>query len=324
MLTPLLSIDTRRGLWRRGGEDRQLVDRLHALTGEVASYDAGTRAERYDILHSIVEAERPIMCRGVYYRTLGVAASDENVLGVKGSNRAVKGDKWCSTVERDLTKMRRSGRIPHHWIIESGRQSLRSGTWASAGQLIATYAPGFRRELWGDVDEYVEIWAEADSMTGVLRPVTYELDVELRPAKGFSSETLAYSAAQAINRVDKPAFIYQVGDFDPYGVEAWQAIQDRLNELVEVPVHFERIAATVEHRDRFIDLTHPAKIPKNNNKSALTRMRKHTDAYGDRVLEVDAVPTPELRQLTRDAIMRHITSPRFTPSRPRTVSCWRG
>ena len=36
-LTPLLSVETRRALWRRGGDDRALVEELHALTGEVVA-----------------------------------------------------------------------------------------------------------------------------------------------------------------------------------------------------------------------------------------------------------------------------------------------
>jgi hypothetical protein len=54
---------------------------------------------------------------------------------------------------------------------------------------FARYAPGFRRGLWTDADAYVEIWSEANSMMGVLWPVASELDVYVRPAGGFSSET---------------------------------------------------------------------------------------------------------------------------------------
>jgi hypothetical protein len=106
--------------------------------------------------------------------------------------------------------------------------------------------------------------------------------------------------------MERETFIYHVGDFDPYGMEAWQAVQNRLNELVDVPVHFERIAATVEDRDEYIDFTHPVKAPKNNHAVAVARTRKHTDVYGDLALEVDAIPTPVLRARVRAAIMRHI------------------
>jgi hypothetical protein len=197
--------------------------------------------------------------------------------------------------------------LPHAWISEPGRRTVVPNTWANIGELLSAYAPGFRRELWHDTDAYVEIWCEANSMVGVIEPVTRELDVYLRPTQGFSSETLIHKASERINSVGKETFIYQVGDFDSYGMEWWQDVQDRLAASVDVPVGFERIAATVEHRDRYIEFTHPAKKPKNDDKAATTRMRKHTDVYGDRVLEVEAVPSPELRQLTRDAIMRHIS-----------------
>jgi hypothetical protein len=144
-------------------------------------------------------------------------------------------------------------------------------------------------------------------MEGVVWPVANELDVYLRPTAGFSSETLAYNAAQDVNPVGKAAFIYQVGDFDPYGMEAWQAAQDRLGELAQVPVHFERVAATEADLAQFIDLSHEVKPPKNNHKSTVTRIHKHTDVYGSPVLEVDAIPTPVLRDRLRSTIMRHIT-----------------
>jgi hypothetical protein len=59
---------------------------------------------------------------------------------------------------------------------------------------------GFRRSLWTGDDPYVEIWSEAATMIGVLSGVTNSLDVYLRPAQGFSSETLSWNASQDINQ----------------------------------------------------------------------------------------------------------------------------
>ncbi len=251
--------------------------------------------ERRDILYAICEAEQPISVRGVYYRTLGI-----------GLKYAVKGQPWYQRVSDTLTQMRRDGELPHEWITEPGRQTMRPNTWADLGELFDNYAPDFRRGLWVDSDAYVEIWSEANSMMGVLWPVASELDVYVRPTGGFSSETLSWNASEDINAMGRETFIYQVGDFDPYGMEAWQAVQNRLNELVNLPVYFERIAATVEDRDEYIAYTHPVKAPKNNDAVAVARTRKHTNVYGGLALEVDAIPTPVLRARVREAIMRHI------------------
>jgi len=226
-------------------------------------------------------------------------------LGV-GLKFATKGQPSYQAVSATLTQMRRDGELPHEWITEPGRQTMRPDTWASLGELFGEYAPYFRRGLSADSDAYVEIWSEANSMMGVLWPVVNELDVYVRPTAGFSSETLSWNASEDINAMKREAFIYQVGDFDPYGMEAWQAVQNRLTELVNVPVHFKRIAATVKDRDRYIEFAHPVKPPKNDNLAAVARTRKHTDVYGNLALEVDAIPTPELRRRVRAAIMRHI------------------
>jgi hypothetical protein len=252
-------------------------------------------AQRKDALYAICKAEQPISVRGVYYRTLGI-----------GLKFATKGQPWYATVSRTLTDMRRDNELPHAWIPEPGRITSKPNTWDSVGQPLAVIASGFRRTLWAESDAYVEIWSEANTMMGVLEPVTNELDVYLRPAQGLSSETLSYNASVDINAAWRKTFIYQVGDFDPYGMEAWQAVQNRLGELVDVPVHFRRIAATVKDRDRYIDLTHEVKRAKNDHAVAVARTRKHTDVYGDWVLEVDAIPTTELRARVRAAIMRHI------------------
>jgi hypothetical protein len=271
--------------------------------------------ERYQTFHGISKREQPISIQGVYYRIMGVTASQPNVLG-NSSFRAEKGTKLANMVSRTVTAMRRGDMknpadrqyaIPHDWIVEAGRQTLIPDTWEGVGDLIRYYAPTFRRTLWADSDVYVEIWSEAATMIGVLWPVCNELDVYLRPTEGTCSETLAWEASQRINKMNRETFIYNIGDFDYKGLEIWEATQKRLNELVRVPVHFERLGATIEDRDRYIDFARKAKRPKNDNPGALTLVKRHIEKYGELVLEVDAVPTTELRARVRAAIMRHTT-----------------
>jgi hypothetical protein len=111
--------------------------------------------ERYEILYKITEAEQPISSRGVCYRTLGITASP-GVLGNPGTT-AIKGDNWDALVSLALIYMRRTGMLPHEWIVEPGRKTRRPNTWTSAGELMSAFAPGFRRSLWTDLDHYVEV-----------------------------------------------------------------------------------------------------------------------------------------------------------------------
>jgi hypothetical protein len=259
---------------------------------------------RYRVLYHIVSREHPVPCRGVAYRTLSTP---------EGHPLGVKTDQWFKTVERALVAMRRGDRnvptdcvIPHQWISESGRQPAVPATWDSAEDPLRELAESFRRSLWTDSDVHVEVWCEAASMMDVIGEVTDELDVTLRPSEGFGSEGALWRAAQAINAIGRETYIYQVGDFDPYGLELWDAIIERLRELTTVKIHFERIAVTEADRDANMALTHKAKPPKNNNASVITRMLKHTNKYGDDVFEVEALPTPITRARVREAIMRHI------------------
>ena len=49
-----------------------------------------------------------------------------------------------------------------------------------------------------------------------------------------------------ISHLDKPAFIYHFGDFDPSGVNAAETIERDLRELAPgVEIHFERVAVTL-------------------------------------------------------------------------------
>jgi len=77
----------------------------------------------------------------------------------------------------------------------------------------------YRRDLWANQDVYVEVWAESDSVAGIIADVTNEFDVPLMVCRGYSSTTFLYSAAQNIEAVGKPAYLYQVGDHDPSGVD---------------------------------------------------------------------------------------------------------
>jgi hypothetical protein len=202
--------------------------------------------------------------------------------------------------------MRRAGIIPHEWIVEAKRQTMEPGTWSSVHEMLSAHATAFRRSLWDESDVHVEIWSEAATMIGVLWPVCDELDVYLRPTEGSCSETLAWNAAQDINAVGKPTFIYHIGDFDYKGLEILDATKRRVNELASVIVVFTRLAATQHDRDRYIDLAHEIKAPRNNNAGAVTLIRRWMDRYGPMALEVDAIPTGELRTRVRWAIMRHI------------------
>ncbi len=65
-----------------------------------------------------------------------------------------------------------------------------------------------------------EIWLEKDALAGVVSPITELYDVPLMVARGYASLSFLHTAAEAIDSLDVPAYIYHLGDFDPSGVNA--------------------------------------------------------------------------------------------------------
>jgi hypothetical protein len=101
----------------------------------------------------------------------------------------------------------------------------------------------YRKALWADADDYVEVWLEKDALSAVVFDVTAEFDVPLMVARGYASLSFLHEAAEAISNEERPAYIYHLGDFDPSGVNAAEKIEESLREFApEAEIHFERLA----------------------------------------------------------------------------------
>jgi hypothetical protein len=159
----------------------------------------------------------------------------------------------------------------------------------------------YRRAIWRDEPVYVEFWIEKDALAGTIYDVTAEFDVPLMVARGYSSITFLHSAAEAIVATGKPAFIYQLGDWDPSGQDAADHIERKLREYAPgIPIHFEKLAVTPQQIAEWALPTRPTKLTDS-------RAKRWT---GDSV-ELDAIPPGQLRRLVRSAIERHISPDRL-------------
>ena len=168
--------------------------------------------------------------------------------------------------------------------------------------MLEDAASSYRRTLWHNQAAEVHIYTEKDAISGVILPVTQRWDVPLGVIRGYSSESFTWQVAQSVMAAPADVFIYQLGDHDPSGVDAWRAFTDKVFSLVaerfgdaESWLHFERLAVT------------PAQITTMN---LPTRPTKQTDSraakFDGESVEVDAIPAPVLRQLVEDAITQYI------------------
>jgi hypothetical protein len=240
-------------------------------------------AERRRALMEIIEAQRPMTVRQVFYQA--------TVRGV-----VEKAESGYTKVQTDLVAMRRSGELPYHWLADNTRWQRRPQTYGGIEEALQDTARFYRKSLWRDAASYVEIWLEKDALAGVVMPVTSEYDVPLMVARGYASLSFLHSAAEAIAALDVPAYIYHLGDYDPSGVNAGEKIEQTLRELApSAEIHFERIAVTPYQIDRW-------NLPTRPTKQSDTRSK----GFGDISVELDAIAPDTLRGLVRVCIEEHL------------------
>src|SRR5215472_8833146 len=183
--------------------------------------------------------------------------------------------------------------------IPGGSVSL--GRFSSVEQALRDTAAFYRKSLWTDADAYVEIWLEKDALAGVVYPVTSMYDVPLMVARGYASLSFLHSAAEAINDLDVPVYIYHLGDFDPSGVNAGEKIEETLRELApDADITFERIAVTPEQIADWDLPTRPTKASDSRSRS-----------FGEISVELDAIEPNQLRALVQETIELHLPPEQF-------------
>jgi hypothetical protein len=211
-----------------------------------------------------------------------------------------KEEEGYDKTQRVLVELRRSWGLPYAWIADNTRWMRKPRTFESIEAALRHTAETYRRSLWAEADCYVEIWMEKDALAGVVAPITYEYDVPLMVARGYSSITFLKSAAEAIAAQDKPAYIYHLGDYDPWGQNAADKIEKTLRERVrelgsDIDIHFAKLAVRPEQIEHWSLPSRPTK-----------RVGIGKKWEGDSV-ELDAIHPDDLRALVRDAIERHVS-----------------
>jgi hypothetical protein len=155
-----------------------------------------TKAEmeaRHDALWQIVMEMAPCSVRQVFYQA-----------SVRGL--VEKSEDGYKRVQRDLTTMRRAGRLTYSAITDNTRWQRRPATYRDISEALAETARFYRKALWTDAKCHVEVWLEKDALSGSLYPVTSEYDVPLMVARGYASLTFLWSSAEYLQTLDVPAY----------------------------------------------------------------------------------------------------------------------
>jgi hypothetical protein len=265
----------------------------------------------------------------VFYRAVSMGAVDKTENGYR-------------LIGRQLLKLRRAGGIRYDWITDGTRWINKPDSYEDLDQMLEDAAASYRRALWHSQLAGVQIYSEKDAISGVVLPVTHRWDVPLGIVRGYSSESFAWSVAQSIigaAQRGKDTHVYQLGDHDPSGVDAWRAFRETVcGFLLEEHRELMRRLAEAyhvdfgdrpEHRARdFSDIESVCTFSAGEQvahaffeRLAVTEMQvyeldlptrptKQSDSraqsFDGGSVEVDAIPPTTLRQIVENAITQHI------------------
>jgi hypothetical protein len=234
-----------------------------------------------ETLGAILAEQHPMSARGAFYAATVAGAVPKTEAGYR-------------KVQQVLVRMRERGQIPWSWVSDGTRWRRGVTTYGGPHEALRDIAKLYRRDLWRQADEIVEIWLEKEALGGVLMPVVEQWAVDLMVCRGYPSLAYLHAAAEETNKVGKPLVIYYLGDLDPSGVDIPRGIERRLTEF-RVDFRLERLAVEREQVKAW-------GLPSRPTKKSDTRAKRFD---GDSV-ELDAIPADRLRALVETAIRRHV------------------
>ena len=223
--------------------------------------------------------------RQVHYRI--VARADTTYTNTQGDYNQLS--KW-------LVQERLSGAIPWEWIEDRLRKPRTVNMFNDLESFITAVRYSYRREVWQDQPDYLEVFVEKDALSAIFEEVLGDYGVTLNVGRGYSSWS---SIKNAADRFDGGGTILYFGDFDPSGEDMVRSLEEGLaNPELPNGGSFPTVikcALVPEDIARY-------NLPPDFTKATDTRRAAFIERYGDVAVELDALPVAVLR----DRIIREI------------------
>jgi len=253
------------------------------------------RLNQSERINQVVDELReywPLTLRQVYYRL--VAA---NVI----SNTRSK----YNDLSKVIKQMRLDGMLS--WVaIEDRTRRITDKRGLSdesefIEQEIDWFLDGYNRCLVQGQEKYVELWVEKDALSKIFEDVAYPYCIRAVICKGYQSVSFTKNymdrAIKAMRQGQQPVILY-FGDFDPSGVQMFEATQETLeNEMGVRGVQYKRIALNFEDIERNNLPPDPEAIKETDK-----RYKWFVNKYGRYAFELDALHPAILKKLAVGAI----------------------
>ena len=152
----------------------------------------------------------------------------------------------------------------------------------------------------GDQPYHIEIWPEKTTMNDELIPLCEEYGVNLASSAGFASITSAVNLLQRIEgliRMNRPARIFYISDFDPAGLSMPRQVSRQLEFWlwkygIKADIKLQPLMLTAEQVKKY-------KLPRTPIKDSDKRKGAFEDLHGEGAVELDAMDAIHPGEFTR-------------------------
>lgn len=224
--------------------------------------------------HEILAEHNPMTLRQVYYQLV----ARQIVENSKGS---------YDSVGRMLVMARKDKIIPWDWIEDRLRIPRKVNMWDDLPAFAETAINAYRRNVWANQDNLVEVWLEKDALSGIFEDTLESYGVTLNVGRGYDGWTSLYKAAKRYGDGDSVVILY-FGDFDPSGEDMVRSLKERLSFFQASP-EIIKLALTLDDISRY-------NLPPDFAKKTDSRAKSFIAKHGDVSVELDALPIDILEQ----------------------------
>ncbi len=211
---------------------------------------------------------------------------------------------------RIISDARLAGFVDWDAIVDRTRELQENSHWDSVGGILRSSAHWYKRDLWADQPNRVEVWIEKQALIGIIERPCEELDVPYFACRGYVSQSeqreAGLRALRHFEDDDQYTIILHLGDHDPSGVDMTRDNNDRLEmfagwDAVEV----QRIALTPEQIAQYDPPPNPTKLTDS-------RAPAYIAEHGHDSWELDALSPRVLDKLIRDHVEKHMDADLMT------------
>ena len=200
-----------------------------------------------------------------------------------------------------LRNARLAGFVDWSMIVDRSRRQIIEPYWRNPKHILDDSVSWFQIDPWDNQPVHMELLIEKDALSGILIPVTRQLNIYFTATIGYPSISILHRMSKRLlHYLDegKDIYILHMADHDPSGIDMTRDLADRLEMFTGYPIVVERLALTSIQ----IKQHNP---PENPVKLKDTRANTYIDEHGHSSWELDALEPSVLAELVNNFVDGH-------------------